>query len=117
MRRAAGANRRVPFVPLVLGLLIASVLSAVVSLAFGSERIPVTDVVAAVGDRLQGAPPGQWDVIVWELRLPRALMALVVGAGIGLAPATGAVIAAALTGAAAPLPLDPFRPDRFAEAR
>lgn len=87
MRRAAGANRRVPFVPLVLGLLIASVLSAVVSLAFGSERIPVTDVVAAVGDRLQGAPPGQWDVIVWELRLPRALMALVVGAGLAVAGA------------------------------
>uniref|UniRef100_A0AAU2JXP8 FAD-binding oxidoreductase n=1 Tax=Streptomyces sp. NBC_00049 TaxID=2903617 RepID=A0AAU2JXP8_9ACTN len=38
------------------------------------------------------------------------------GAGIGLAPGTGALIAAALTGAEAPLPLHPFRPDRFAEA-
>ncbi|WP_405789075.1 NAD(P)/FAD-dependent oxidoreductase [Streptomyces sp. NBC_01367] len=36
------------------------------------------------------------------------------GAGIGLAPATGALIAAALTGAEPPLPADPFRPDRFA---
>ncbi|MFD9354036.1 NAD(P)/FAD-dependent oxidoreductase [Streptomyces sp. NPDC060031] len=38
------------------------------------------------------------------------------GAGIGLAPGTGALIAAALTGAEPPLPLNPFRPDRFAEA-
>ncbi|MEU3218262.1 FAD-binding oxidoreductase [Streptomyces sp. NPDC006971] len=35
------------------------------------------------------------------------------GAGIGLAPATGALIAAALTGAEPPLPPGPFRPDRF----
>ncbi|MEU9299695.1 FAD-binding oxidoreductase [Streptomyces sp. NPDC048269] len=37
------------------------------------------------------------------------------GAGIGLAPATGALIAAALTGAEPPLPLTPFRPERFGE--
>jgi glycine/D-amino acid oxidase-like deaminating enzyme len=35
------------------------------------------------------------------------------GAGIGLAPATGLLITAALTGAAPEVPLDPFRPDRF----
>ncbi|MET9959248.1 FAD-binding oxidoreductase [Streptomyces sp. NPDC006326] len=35
------------------------------------------------------------------------------GAGIGLAPATGLLIAAALTGAEPPLPPDAFRPDRF----
>ncbi|MFE7098142.1 NAD(P)/FAD-dependent oxidoreductase [Streptomyces erythrochromogenes] len=35
------------------------------------------------------------------------------GAGIGLAPATGLLIAAALTGAEPPLPAHPFRPDRF----
>ncbi|MFB6438015.1 NAD(P)/FAD-dependent oxidoreductase [Streptomyces sp. NPDC056411] len=37
------------------------------------------------------------------------------GAGIGLAPATGRLIAAALTGAAAQLDPAPFRPDRFTE--
>ncbi|AXE23493.1 FAD-dependent oxidoreductase [Streptomyces globosus] len=37
------------------------------------------------------------------------------GAGIGLAPATGVLVAAALTGAEPPLPLHPFRPDRFPE--
>ncbi|MFF9402620.1 NAD(P)/FAD-dependent oxidoreductase [Streptomyces sp. NPDC014744] len=35
------------------------------------------------------------------------------GAGIGLAPATGVLIATALTGAEPPLPPGPFRPDRF----
>ncbi|MFG2485103.1 NAD(P)/FAD-dependent oxidoreductase [Streptomyces virginiae] len=38
------------------------------------------------------------------------------GAGIGLAPATGALIAAALTGTEPPLSPHPFRPDRFAAA-
>ncbi|MGW7027029.1 NAD(P)/FAD-dependent oxidoreductase [Streptomyces xanthophaeus] len=38
------------------------------------------------------------------------------GAGIGLAPATGLLITAALTGAEPVLDLHPFRPDRFAEA-
>ncbi|MFI1647220.1 NAD(P)/FAD-dependent oxidoreductase [Streptomyces avidinii] len=36
------------------------------------------------------------------------------GAGIGLAPATGLLVAAALTGAEPPLSAHPFRPDRFA---
>ncbi|MFE4000168.1 FecCD family ABC transporter permease [Nocardioides sp. YIM B13467] len=73
--------------PLVAGLLLASALSAVASLAFGSERIPIGEVIAAVGDRLQGDAPGKWDVIVWELRVPRALMALAVGAGLAVAGA------------------------------
>ncbi|MEW2630110.1 FAD-binding oxidoreductase [Streptomyces sp. NPDC048389] len=38
------------------------------------------------------------------------------GAGIGLAPATGCLIAAALTGAEPPLDGGPFRPDRFDES-
>ncbi|MGW2599074.1 NAD(P)/FAD-dependent oxidoreductase [Streptomyces klenkii] len=39
------------------------------------------------------------------------------GAGIGLAPATGALIAAVLTGRQPPVPLAPFRPDRFGPGR
>ncbi|MGR4882431.1 NAD(P)/FAD-dependent oxidoreductase [Streptomyces sp. LARHCF249] len=38
------------------------------------------------------------------------------GAGIGLAPATGALIAAALTGSEPAVPLHPFRPDRFGDS-
>ena len=81
------ARRRLPFWPLVLVLALAWVASAVLSLAFGSERIPVGEVTSAVTDRIAGRAPGSWDVIVWELRLPRALMALVVGAGLAVAGA------------------------------
>ncbi|MFB7493181.1 NAD(P)/FAD-dependent oxidoreductase [Streptomyces sp. NPDC056161] len=38
------------------------------------------------------------------------------GAGIGLAPATGLIIARVLSGAQLPLDIDPFRPDRFGVA-
>lgn len=38
------------------------------------------------------------------------------GAGVGLAPATGQLVAQAVTGAPTALPLDRFRPDRFGEA-
>ncbi|MGW0389897.1 NAD(P)/FAD-dependent oxidoreductase [Streptomyces sp. NPDC003042] len=38
------------------------------------------------------------------------------GAGIGLAPATGVLITAALTGAEPPVPPHPFHPDRFGSA-
>ncbi|GHI03954.1 oxidoreductase [Streptomyces cellostaticus] len=39
------------------------------------------------------------------------------GAGIGLAPATGLIVAGILTGEELPLDIDPFRPDRFGGAR
>jgi len=39
------------------------------------------------------------------------------GAGIGLAPGTGALVAQLITGAATDLDLAPFRPDRFQEVR
>lgn len=81
------SRRRLPLWPLVVVLALAWAASAVLSLAFGSERIPVADVVSTVNDRLAGGDPGRWDIIVWELRVPRALMALVVGAGLAVAGA------------------------------
>ncbi|MDN7120211.1 iron ABC transporter permease [Nocardioides sp. ChNu-153] len=85
--RTARPRRRLPFWPLVLVLAAAGLASIVVSLAFGSEAIPVGEVVSAVTDRLAGREPGRWDVIVWELRLPRALLAFIVGAGLAVAGA------------------------------
>nr|AGU11711.1 FecCD transport family [uncultured organism] len=78
-------SKRVPFWPLVVVLLLATVVSMVFSLAFGSERIPVNEVVSTVTDRFNGNEPGQWDVIIWELRVPRALLAVIVGAGLAVA--------------------------------
>lgn len=80
-------RRRLPFWPLLFVLAAVSVFSVIASLAFGSERIPLAEVVAAVTDRFAGEPAGRWDVIIWDLRLPRALLALVVGAGLAIAGA------------------------------
>lgn len=85
--RAPRTRRRLPFWPLVVVLVLLLLVSVVVSLAFGSEPIPVGEVVTAVTDRFTGDEPGRWDVIVWELRLPRALLAVVVGAGLAVAGA------------------------------
>lgn len=80
-------SRRVPFWPLSIVLLLVTVISLVLSLAFGSEQIPVSEVVTTVTDRFDGSEPGKWDVIVWELRVPRALLAVIVGAGLAVAGA------------------------------
>ncbi|MEQ4498014.1 MAG: iron ABC transporter permease [Nocardioides kribbensis] len=71
-----------------LGLLAALLVSLVVALALGSERLPVGGVVDVVRERVLHGRPGPdpvLDVIVWELRAPRVLMAAVVGAGLALA--------------------------------
>lgn len=83
--RAPRTRRRLPFWPLVATLTLLLLASVVLSLAFGSERIPVGEVVTTVTDRFAGEEAGRWDVIVWELRLPRALLAVVVGAGLAVA--------------------------------
>ncbi len=51
------------------------------SLAFGAEVLPVARVVDAV---LQNRP-GPVSTIVWDLRMPRSLLAAIVGAGLALA--------------------------------
>ncbi|NGO72914.1 FecCD family ABC transporter permease, partial [Streptomyces boncukensis] len=51
------------------------------SLALGSVRIPVGDVVRALTG---GAEPGPFTTIVRDVRLPRVLLAAVVGAGLAL---------------------------------
>lgn len=68
----------------VLLLLIVMVIGlAILSLAIGSNRIPLPDVVAALrGD----APPIERSIII-ESRLPRAALALLAGAGLGVAGA------------------------------
>ncbi|NDU78259.1 iron chelate uptake ABC transporter family permease subunit, partial [Actinomadura sp. DSM 109109] len=73
--------------PLLLLLVVFIVVSTVVSLAIGSEPLPLRGVLDTVGARVTGqpGPDPTVDVIVWDLRAPRALLAVIVGAGLALA--------------------------------
>lgn len=88
-RRGAAAYddaRTLPAEPLllVLGAVLLAALTAAV--ACGSTSVPPAEVWHVVGRRLSGAAPrpGTDDLIVWQLRVPRALLAALVGTGLGL---------------------------------
>ncbi|GAA0265891.1 FecCD family ABC transporter permease [Cryptosporangium japonicum] len=82
-----------------LGALIgvsALVVSVAVAITIGPAHLSVSDVFAVVTDHLGGPPSGLStirDAIVWDLRLPRTLLAAVCGAGLALC---GAVLQALL---------------------
>ncbi len=82
-------GRRVPVVPLFVVLLALTAVSAVVSLALGSEPLTVSGVIDVLRARLTGAKGADptYDTIVWELRAPRVLLGMVVGAGLAMAGA------------------------------
>ena len=78
--------RRLPVAATTALLLLLTVASVIVSVAFGAEHIPMTEVWRTVASRFGGEPAGPaFDVIVWDLRLPRSVLAAVVGAGLALA--------------------------------
>ncbi|WP_425578287.1 FecCD family ABC transporter permease [Streptomyces albiaxialis] len=72
---------RLRFALLTTSLAALLVAGALASLALGSVRIPVGDVVAALTG---GAEPGPFTTIVRDVRLPRVLLAAVVGAGLAV---------------------------------
>ncbi|MBA9002597.1 FecCD family ABC transporter permease [Thermomonospora cellulosilytica] len=77
---AAGARRR----GVVLGVLGAVVVAGfVLAVALGSTVIPVDRVIPALL-RLDGADPGV-EVIIWTVRLPRAVTAVLAGAALAVA--------------------------------
>ncbi|MFD4787087.1 FecCD family ABC transporter permease [Streptomyces sp. NPDC058459] len=78
--------RRMPAGPLAVFLAMALIAILTSAVAQGSTSIPAGEVWAVVWRHLSGeaARPGTDDLIVWQLRLPRALMAALVGAGLGL---------------------------------
>lgn len=101
---ATAAVGRVTFGPspgrttLTLGLGAALVLAAAgAAVLGGTSGIGIGDVVAIVVHRLTGIGPVTWpssaETIVWELRLPRVVAGMVVGAGLACA---GAVFQALL---------------------
>lgn len=78
---------RVSALPLIVVLGAATVSSAFLSLTLGSEPIPLSSTWDVVQARITGGvgPNPVYDTIIWELRVPRILMALIVGAGLALA--------------------------------
>ena len=85
-RPSRTARGRVPTGPLLCLLGIALLAALTVAVSLGSTPIPPQEVWGVVWRRTTGgAPrPGTDDLIVWQLRLPRALLAALVGAGLGL---------------------------------
>ncbi|MFE7608879.1 FecCD family ABC transporter permease [Streptomyces celluloflavus] len=71
---------------LAVGLGAALVVALTVAVSLGATDIAPDRVWSVVLRRLGGAPPrpGTNDLIVWQLRVPRALLAACVGAGLGL---------------------------------
>lgn len=75
----------------VIGLLIAIVIATIASLAFGAVSIPFRDVIDALFG--SGEIPDSSSKIILELRLPRTVEAIIVGAALGVA---GALLQGAL---------------------
>ncbi|MGX6449614.1 FecCD family ABC transporter permease [Patulibacter sp. S7RM1-6] len=85
-RPGAGRRLRTPVVLAALTLLLA--VSAVLSVGFGAEPLPPRVVLDVLDHRLLGgAADPTWDAIVWDIRVPRTLLAVVVGAGLAVAGA------------------------------
>ena len=91
-RAAAGlVGLRYPWWRIALGLA-ALILAALFAATQGSVHIPFVAVVEIVAGRLPGLEPpadapATWDVILWQLRLPRVAQAAVVGAALAMSGA------------------------------
>ncbi|MEE4599536.1 iron chelate uptake ABC transporter family permease subunit, partial [Streptomyces sp. DSM 41524] len=67
--------------------LVLLVFSAAVAITIGPAALSVGDVYRIVGDRLGAGPSGTTrlqESIVWQLRLPRVVLAAICGAGLAL---------------------------------
>ena len=65
------------------GLAVALTAAILVGLAVGAVRVPVGQVVAAIGRFLTGRPELSADAVIVDVRLPRVLLAALVGACLG----------------------------------
>ncbi|MFI1074906.1 FecCD family ABC transporter permease [Streptomyces puniciscabiei] len=87
-RKAADSRTRggLPAGPLSAVLAVALLAALTSAVSWGSTSVPPGEVWGVVARRLSGeAPrPGTDDLIVWQLRVPRALLAALVGAGLGV---------------------------------
>jgi len=77
---------------LVAGGIVVALVGAVLGVAFGSVSVPFGDTITIVVDKVLGTHLSTADAatqaIVWDLRVPRVLLAMTVGAGLAVAGAT-----------------------------
>ncbi|MEI4271804.1 iron ABC transporter permease [Klenkia sp. LSe6-5] len=90
---AADRSARRRYRRLLLTLLVASPVVLVLAAGAGAVPIPPADVLAVLRAHLLGGPVGEpvVDQIIWQVRVPRVLLAFVVGAALAVA---GAVLQA-----------------------
>ncbi|WP_107655208.1 FecCD family ABC transporter permease [Nocardia suismassiliense] len=71
----------------VLGALL--ICAMILATGFGAETLPVSSVLTVLQHRVTGQAPTDFglDTIVWQLRVPRTVLAAIVGAGLALAGA------------------------------
>ncbi|AYA20461.1 iron ABC transporter permease [Streptomyces alfalfae] len=84
-RRASGLLGNVPTAVVVIALLAVIAVTAVLAVGVGAVVIPPDQVLSAVGRGIDGAATTGDDFIIWQLRVPRVLEALLVGAGLAVA--------------------------------
>lgn len=61
-------------------LLLVFVVAAALSIGVGAEPVPVRDIAKTIASHFTGASvPSTYDTIIWDIRLPRVLLAAIVG--------------------------------------
>ena len=69
-------------------LTLGTVLSLILGISIGAVYVPPNEVIGVLGHRLFGLAQGSWtestEAIVWDVRLPRVLLGLCVGAGLAI---------------------------------
>lgn len=72
---------------LLAGLFVLLVMTATLSLRIGSVAVPTREVLSSLGLSFLGDPAPQHQAVILSIRLPRVLLGLVVGAGLGVSGA------------------------------
>ncbi|MFV8749594.1 FecCD family ABC transporter permease [Nannocystaceae bacterium ST9] len=81
-------NERSRFATLIAIGVVALLIAAFAALRIGPGEFSLADVIAVVFAKLSGAPTERAaEAIVWDLRVPRVLLALLIGAALGSAGA------------------------------
>src|SRR5690606_19125433 len=88
----AEGRRRVGAVPLLVGLSVGLVIACVVAAGTGAYGIPPGEVVGAIVRRIglssSTAADALADEVLWEIRFPRVVLTVLIGAALGCAGAT-----------------------------